>query len=182
MRIDLQIARGLHFQIEQAMHRDMPQHVIEKADAGGDIGLTRTVEVERKHDVGFSCCARDGGRMRFVVRDFTSFTLYLSQRFNQRLRMFRLSHADADAIAQAGLVEIAHENALLLQCQLELPRIAIEHAAQNEIRLRRIWPQEIEFAQCFTQALTFSNQFVKIALARSRCLPKKQSPPASPQH
>ena len=80
--------------------------------------------------------------LRDRMSDWLLVTRYSFERFNQRIRMFRLPHADADAIAQAGLVEVAHENALLLQRQLELPRIAIEHAAQNEIGVRRIRLQE----------------------------------------
>jgi len=97
--------------------------------------------------------------MKVLGRDYKTFTAssFLLQgqqekmilatpkeRFQQCLGMFRLSHADADAVPQAGLVEIAHENALLFQCQLQLPRIPIEHAAQNKIRLRRIRVQETE--------------------------------------
>ena len=84
--------------------------------------------------------------------------------------MFRLPHADADAAAQAGLVEVPYENALLLQRQFELARIPIEHAAQHEVGLRRIRLQEPQFVQRFTHAFTFGDEFAEIVLQRRKVL------------
>ena len=47
MLIDIQIARGLQLQIEAAVLGEQLQHVIEEANAGGDVVAALAVEVQR---------------------------------------------------------------------------------------------------------------------------------------
>ena len=61
MLIDVQIALGLHVQIDGRMLGQKREHVIEKADAGGDVAVARAVEVELDVDLRFSGFAIDGG-------------------------------------------------------------------------------------------------------------------------
>ena len=48
MLIDVEIAGGLHLQIEPAMPRDEIEHVIEKADAGVVLEAALAVERQRR--------------------------------------------------------------------------------------------------------------------------------------
>ena len=61
MLIDVQVARGPHLQVECAMLGEQRQHVIQKADAGGDICLAGAVDVERQLDIRLGSFAVDGG-------------------------------------------------------------------------------------------------------------------------
>ena len=64
--VDVQIALALHIQIDQAVARDLVQHVVEKADAGGQLRLARAVKVEADFDLGLGGVARDFGGARLV--------------------------------------------------------------------------------------------------------------------
>ena len=59
--IDVQIALGANRQIDRRVLGEQRQHVVEKADAGRDVGLARAVQVERELDVRFGGLAVDGG-------------------------------------------------------------------------------------------------------------------------
>ena len=51
MRVDVQVALGLHGQVDEAVPGEQRQHVIEEADAGLDLALAGAVEVEAERDV-----------------------------------------------------------------------------------------------------------------------------------
>ncbi len=44
VEIDMQVALGLHRQVEQPVPGESGQHVVEEADAGGDVGLAGAVQ------------------------------------------------------------------------------------------------------------------------------------------
>ena len=52
MLIDVQVAGGLHLEIEAAVARHEVQHVIEKADAGAIVVAALAVERQRDLDLG----------------------------------------------------------------------------------------------------------------------------------
>src|SRR5690606_23189924 len=58
--VNVKVTLCLDDQVEQAVHGDMVQHVVEEAHAGADLGLARAVEVEGKRDVRLVGLARDG--------------------------------------------------------------------------------------------------------------------------
>src|SRR5579862_65712 len=65
--VDMQVAVGLHRQIEQAMPRNMGQHMIEEADASRYIAFAFAVEPKRESDVGFIGFTTDAcGARRFL--------------------------------------------------------------------------------------------------------------------
>ena len=53
MEVDVQVALGAHGQVEQAVAGEGGEHVVEEADAGGDVRLPRPVEIQGQGDVGF---------------------------------------------------------------------------------------------------------------------------------
>ena len=53
VEVDMQIALRLHLEIDQAVARELLQHMVEKADAGRDLGTARAVEIDRDADLGF---------------------------------------------------------------------------------------------------------------------------------
>ena len=61
MCVDVQIACCLHREIEQAVHGDVVQHVVEEADPRGNLGLTRAVQIERQLDACFPGLAGNSG-------------------------------------------------------------------------------------------------------------------------
>ena len=61
MGVDLDIALGAHIQVEQAMAAKRIEHVIEKRHPRIDGGFARSIDVERKRDVGF---LRGAGKFR----------------------------------------------------------------------------------------------------------------------
>ena len=67
VKIDVQIADGTHFQIDQRMTRQLFEHVVEETDAGLHVILTCAVQIERDEDLGFLGLALDGGHAAFVV-------------------------------------------------------------------------------------------------------------------
>ena len=50
--VDVQVALGLHGEIDAGMPRQQVQHVVEEADSGGDGGRAGAVEIDRDLDVG----------------------------------------------------------------------------------------------------------------------------------
>ncbi len=61
MEIDMQVALGAHLQVDHGMAREAFQHVVQKADAGVDVGFAGAVQVQRDGDLGFAGFAFDGG-------------------------------------------------------------------------------------------------------------------------
>ena len=59
MGVDVQVALGLDIQIDQAVARDLVEHVIEKRHAGRELGYARAVEIETDRDPGFEGIASD---------------------------------------------------------------------------------------------------------------------------
>ncbi len=62
--IDVQIALGLHVQIDRRVLGQQREHVIEEADAGGNLALPGAVEIQLDADFGFGGFAIDGGGAR----------------------------------------------------------------------------------------------------------------------
>ena len=59
MLIHIQIARGLQLQIEAAVLGEQLQHVIEEANAGGDLVAAAAIDLQRAADLRlFGDCAR----------------------------------------------------------------------------------------------------------------------------
>ena len=50
VRVDVQIALGLHGQVKHAVTRDLVEHVIEERHAGRELGATRAVQIHRDGD------------------------------------------------------------------------------------------------------------------------------------
>ena len=59
MGVDVQIALGLDVQIDQAVARDLVEHVVEKRHAGGKPGYALAIEIETDRDPGFEGIASD---------------------------------------------------------------------------------------------------------------------------
>src|SRR5262249_30800585 len=59
--VDVQVALGVHGDVEAGKARQQGEHVGEKADAGGDLRRAGAGEVGRDLDVGFLCGALDRG-------------------------------------------------------------------------------------------------------------------------
>ena len=57
--VNVQIAFAGNLQIDQAVASDLVQHVVEKTDAGGELGLTRTVQIQTHTNLGFGGLASD---------------------------------------------------------------------------------------------------------------------------
>ena len=53
--VHVEIAARREFEIEAAVPRDLLEHVIEEADARGDLRLAAPVEIQPQADVGFFC-------------------------------------------------------------------------------------------------------------------------------
>ena len=56
VEVDVQVALRLHGQVEQAVAGERGQHVVEEADAGGNVRPSRPVERQGQADVGFRGC------------------------------------------------------------------------------------------------------------------------------
>ena len=52
VEVDVQVALRPHREIEQAVAGEAGQHVVEEADAGGDLRPPAAVQAERQFDVG----------------------------------------------------------------------------------------------------------------------------------
>ena len=61
VEVDMQVALGLHRQVQQGVAAERRQHVVEEADAGGDLDLARAVERQGGADIGLGRGADDGG-------------------------------------------------------------------------------------------------------------------------
>jgi hypothetical protein len=60
--VDMQIALGLRTVMSiRRMARQLIEHMVEEADAGGDIELAGAVEIQRYRDLGFLRLALDRG-------------------------------------------------------------------------------------------------------------------------
>ena len=46
--VDVQVALGAHRQVDQRMARELVEHVVEEADAGGDVGRAGAVEIDAR--------------------------------------------------------------------------------------------------------------------------------------
>ena len=62
MLIDLEVALRTNRQIDAGVFRQQLEHVVEKPHAGGDLGLSRAVEIELDGHVSFIRLPRDAGR------------------------------------------------------------------------------------------------------------------------
>ena len=71
--VDVQVAVAANRKIEQRVAGQQREHVVEEAEAGLDVGLAGTIEIDRQHDVGFSGLAGNGGGtwhgVGFAARD-----------------------------------------------------------------------------------------------------------------
>ena len=61
MSVDMQIAPGVHFQVDHAMARNLVQHVVEERHPGGQAGLACSIQINGDADLGFcrvtlDCC------------------------------------------------------------------------------------------------------------------------------
>jgi uncharacterized 2Fe-2S/4Fe-4S cluster protein (DUF4445 family) len=61
MLVHVQVAFGVELQIEAAMLGEQLQHVIEEADAGGDLVAAAAFDLERAADLRLFGVALDGG-------------------------------------------------------------------------------------------------------------------------
>ena len=68
------------------MHRDMRQHVVQEADAGGNLMPAGAVQVERQLDIRF---------VRLPVELSSAHGLYLSQGVEQGIGVIGLADRDA---------------------------------------------------------------------------------------
>ena len=59
--VDMQVALGLDRDVDARMPRQQVEHMVEKADAGRDVGHAGAVEVDGDLDVGFLGLALDRG-------------------------------------------------------------------------------------------------------------------------
>ena len=60
MLVDMEIARRVDLDIDQGVARELLQHMVEKADAGCDIGKAGAVKSDAGHDIGFLGFSRNG--------------------------------------------------------------------------------------------------------------------------
>src|SRR5690606_34024478 len=61
MRVDMQVAVRLDFEVEQRVPGEQREHVIEESDAGADLDLLRAVQFELQPDVGLGGLAMNRG-------------------------------------------------------------------------------------------------------------------------
>src|SRR5208283_2117205 len=59
MLVDVEVALGFDFEIEETMARETIQHVIEEGNAGGDLAASAAVELERDLHRGLAGLAVD---------------------------------------------------------------------------------------------------------------------------
>ena len=64
MLIDVQVALGLDHEIKGRMFGQKGEHVVEEADARGDLPAAAAVEIDIEPDIGFRRLTLDGGRAR----------------------------------------------------------------------------------------------------------------------
>ena len=58
--VDVAVALGANRHIDQRMARELVEHVVEEADAGQNVRLARTVEIDLDLDRGLVGLARNG--------------------------------------------------------------------------------------------------------------------------
>ena len=70
VEIDVQVALGLQLDVDQAVARQLLQHVVEKTDAGGHGVVPGAVEIDGRGDLGLLGLALDARRThgRFLGR------------------------------------------------------------------------------------------------------------------
>ena len=51
VRVDMQVAVGNDVEIDQAMPRDLVEHVVEKGNAGGELALATAIEIDADGDL-----------------------------------------------------------------------------------------------------------------------------------
>ena len=64
MAVDMQVALALHAQIDQPMARNLFQHVVEKPDAGMELGVPGAIQIDGDGDVGLGRLAGNFGGTR----------------------------------------------------------------------------------------------------------------------
>jgi hypothetical protein len=75
--VDVQVARGLDLEVDQPVAGDLVEHVVEEADAGGELGRAAAVEVDAHADLRLGGVAPDfgdavGGVHRGQARSFSA--------------------------------------------------------------------------------------------------------------
>src|SRR5262249_32689466 len=61
VEVDVQVTLRTNLQIDHRVPRETFEHMVEKADSGVDVGITRAVEVERHGDFGLAGLAFNSG-------------------------------------------------------------------------------------------------------------------------
>jgi len=59
--VNVQVALGLDVEVNQAMTRDLVEHVVKEPNARGQLGLAAAVEVDLDGNLGFGRVAADFG-------------------------------------------------------------------------------------------------------------------------
>ncbi len=59
VRVDVQVAGGFDFQINQAVTDDLVKHVVEKRNAGGKFSLPRAIKIQADPNLCFQCVSAD---------------------------------------------------------------------------------------------------------------------------
>ena len=59
MAVDLDVADRTNREVDEAVARDLLDHVRKKRERRDDVGLARSVEIELDSDLGFACLSRD---------------------------------------------------------------------------------------------------------------------------
>ena len=57
--VDMNIAIAVNMEVDEAVLGEKGQHVIQKAEAGCDVGFARAIEIDGEFDFGFGCVALD---------------------------------------------------------------------------------------------------------------------------
>jgi hypothetical protein len=59
--VHVEVALALHLQVEARVGGERSEHVVQEADAGGDLGPPLAVEIQPQPDLGLLGLALDGG-------------------------------------------------------------------------------------------------------------------------
>jgi hypothetical protein len=59
--VDMQIAVGMHIEVDQPMTGDLVEHVVEEGHAGGQLLAAGAIEIDAHTDPGFGGIAADVG-------------------------------------------------------------------------------------------------------------------------
>ena len=65
--VDVQVAGSFDIEVECAVAGDLVEHVVEETDAGIELTLARTIQVDPDPDLGFEGIARDFGLPHCVL-------------------------------------------------------------------------------------------------------------------